>query len=69
MAEKIFIESETLEGTKRDWYELNGTDSGTGVEFNHEVFALCADGTILDCDGCPLECESDYQTIAVRNTL
>lgn len=53
---------------ERMWYELNGTDSGTGIQFNNEEFGVHEDGTILDSEGCPLV-ESDWETIAVRNSV
>lgn len=50
------------------WYELNGTDYGTTVEFECETVGVTDDNRILDCDGIPCT-EGDRNTIAVRNTL
>lgn len=55
-------------GNVRKWYEITGTDVGTNCEFNHQQFALTADGTILDSNGCPMT-ESDHETIAVRRAI
>ena len=49
----------------RDWYELNGVDYGTEIEFNGAVYAVTEDDTILDDGGYPLT-EGDWETIAVR---
>jgi len=57
--------------TTIQWYEVNGEDYGTGIEFEDDVYGVsdCNGETeILDCYGCPLT-ESDYETIAVRNAL
>lgn len=51
-----------------NWYELNGVDYGTNVEFESEVIGVTEDNKILDCDGIPCT-EGDHYTIAVRNTL
>ena len=51
------------------WYALSGTDFGTGYSFeNDAVYGLCADGTIVDRDSCPIA-ESDYRYFAVKNSL
>ncbi len=51
------------------WYEVSGTDSGTGWEFNGvEIVGLTDDNRILDCDGCPVT-PGDLYEIAIRNTL
>lgn len=51
------------------WFDINGTDSGTGWEFDGaETFGLTDDSRVLDCDGCPLT-EGDLQEIAVKNAL
>jgi len=50
------------------WYELNGIDPMTGVEFNKSVYGITEDDTVLSVDGWPLT-EGDYETIAVRNTI
>ncbi len=50
------------------WYELDGADYGTSVEFNSEIVGVTEDDRILDCDGIPYT-EGDYQTIAIRNAL
>ena len=49
------------------WYELNGIDYGTDVEFECDVYGLTVDGDILDCDGAPLY--QGFEKIAVNNTL
>lgn len=52
------------------WFTLSGTDYGTEVEFNDEVFGIEESGDdtrVLDADGGPLT-DSDYTTIAVRKT-
>jgi len=50
------------------WYELHGTDIGTGIEFDGDVYGSTDDDRVLDEDGAPLT-EGDRQTIAVRNTI
>lgn len=48
--------------------ELTGTDYGTGIEFNKDVFGITTDDQIIDCDG--ISCtEGDNVTIAVRNSI
>lgn len=59
--------SKIIENDGREWFELNGTDYGTGCEFNNDLYAVDGD-TILDCDGHPLT-EGDAETVAVRNVL
>jgi len=49
------------------WISIDGTDAGTGIEFNGSVYGIDR-GSILDCDGCALE-DSDWETIAVRNAI
>ena len=57
-------ENGTDNGTR--WIELSGTDSGTGIEFNGDVFGI--DGRrVLDCDGSPLT-DGDYEATAVKNS-
>jgi hypothetical protein len=56
-----------IDNDGRQWFELNGTDYGTGIEFDHDVYGLNGD-TILNADGYPLT-EGDWRTIAVRNTI
>lgn len=62
------IDTDIVEGIERDWFELTGTESGTGYEFSGEIYAITSDDRILNEDGCPLT-EGDNQTIAVRNVL
>ena len=50
------------------WIELTGTDYGTGIEFNKEVFGITADDRIIDCDGIPCT-ECDNTTQSVRNSI
>ena len=50
------------------WVSLNGTDYGTGIFFEDEIFGITDDNRILDCDGCPLTA-GDSIEIAVRNSL
>ena len=50
------------------WYELTGSDFGTGIDFDCESVGLTEYDRILDCDGCPYT-EGDYNTIAIRNML
>jgi len=50
------------------WIELTGTDNGTDVEFEKEVFGITTDNRIIDCDGIPCT-EGDNVTIAVRNSI
>ena len=52
----------------RDWYELYGTDYGTGYKFNGTLWGVTKNNTILDYEGYPQN-ETDIVTIAVRNTL
>ena len=52
----------------RKWYKLNGTDYGTGYEFNNDEFGLCDDGVIIDCDGYPLTDGSNVLA-AVRRAI
>ena len=50
------------------WFTLTGTDTGTGREFDSEVFGISESGsesTVVDADGYPLT-EGDGITIAVR---
>ena len=56
------------ENDGRSWFELNGTDNGTGHEFNSETYGVTKDGEILDADGVPLN-EDDWECIAVLNAL
>ena len=63
------IEKEEIDGKKIEWFRLNGEDTGTGYVFDNEVFGIFADGSLVDSDCCPLECESDYRTIAVKNSI
>ncbi len=58
---------ENVDGGK--CFTLNGTDYGTGYEFEDDTFFLTRDNKILFDDGTPIECESDYVYIAVRNVL
>lgn len=51
------------------WFSLNGEDFGTGVIFENEVFGVYNDGALVDSENYPLDCESDWKTIAVRNSL
>lgn len=51
------------------WFELNGVDAGTGVTFKNETFGITTQNGLVDSESYPLECESDYRTIAVRNSL
>ena len=50
-------------------FTLDGTDYGTGYEFNNDTYFLTSDGGLLFDDGTPIECESDYINIAIRNVL
>jgi len=48
------------------WVSLSGIDSGTGIEFDGDVFGI--DGRrVLDCDGSPLT-DGDHEVIAVKNS-
>lgn len=50
------------------WFELTGSDEGTGREFDGDVFGVVESGKdskIVDCDGCPLTA-GDAQEIAVK---
>ena len=59
-------------GAKIHWFTLDGTDAGTGYDFEWAEYGVCfnPDGstTILDEDGCPVT-EGDRQCIAVRNAI
>jgi len=50
------------------WYSLTGTDYGTGCKFDNDIFGICDDGTIVDCENCPLT-DGDWETIAVDNSI
>lgn len=54
------------------WFELSGTDYGTGYEFNGETYGVVESGSdepvIVDSDNCPLT-DGDVETSAVRNTI
>jgi hypothetical protein len=54
------------------WFELNGTDYGTGYEFNGETYGVVESGSdepvIVNSDNYPLV-DGDVETIAVRNTV
>lgn len=65
MVEKTELEIE--DGVR--WFELTGEDYGTGVVFEKNVYGLTDDNTIVDSENCPIECESDYEAIAVRNNI
>lgn len=54
-----------LENDGRRWFEIDGIDDGTGVEFEHDTYGLTTDGVILDSDGCPIT-PGDSTEIAVR---
>jgi len=62
LAEKMSLE----DGTQ--WYKLNGTDFGTGYEFDNDVYGITEDNVVVDCDNCPIT-EGDFQEIAIRNTI
>ncbi len=47
---------------------LNGEDFGTGVEFDNQEFFVGEDEILFD-DGTPIECESDFLFIAIRNSV
>jgi len=57
---------EVVDGKKR--VILNGEDVGTGVEFENQEFFVGEDEILFD-DGTPVECESDYLAIAIRNSV
>lgn len=69
MATANFLEKDICDGINRNWYVLDGEDHGTGYRFNNDTYAICSDGAVLNADGCSLECESDYEYIAVINTI
>jgi hypothetical protein len=50
------------------WYQLNGRDYGTEVEFTGDIFGVTDGGDILNSDGYP-PTDGDIVTIAVRNTI
>lgn len=56
------------ENDGRQWYLISGLDTGTGYEFENEAYAVCNDGTILDCDGCPIT-DMDTLAVAVENAV
>jgi hypothetical protein len=64
-----FNNQDISDGITRAWYTINGTHQGTGIEFENEIWAKCSDGSILDCDGCPWECESDDTYVAVEDSI
>lgn len=51
------------------WFSLTGIDLGTGIEFNADIFGIYENGDLVDSENRTLECESNYLTIAVRNSL
>jgi len=59
-------------GSTTYWFEISGTDYGTGTdfaEFEGELFGVCESGSevkILDNDGAPLTA-GDRLTIAATN--
>ena len=57
-----------IDNDGRQWFELDGTDYGTGFTFDHAIYGITDDDVILDADGCPLT-EGDIRTIAIRNSI
>lgn len=52
------------------WFRLEGTDYGTGIEFDGEIYGISESGpdsSVVNSDSYPLT-EGDHLTIAVRNT-
>lgn len=73
MATATFIEKSQnwQEETTTYWFELNGEDYGTGIEFDGETFGIAESGPdsqVVDSEGAPLT-DGDHQAIAVRNTV
>ena len=58
---------ETDSKAKISWYEISGTDFGTGFELN-SFYGITADNKILDENGSPLT-DGDTETIAVKKSL
>ena len=53
------------------WFRLNGTDYGTDVDFDSDVYGIAESGpnsSVLNEDGYPLT-EGDHETVAVRNAV
>lgn len=55
-----YIETETVDGIERRWYELSGIDSLVGGEF-----AVLPNGRLLDRDGYPADYLPEYQQRAI----
>jgi hypothetical protein len=53
-------------GNTTYWFRMDGSDAGTGIEFDGAVFGLVEgeDAGIVDADGLPLT-EGDYTHTAV----
>lgn len=49
----------------RFWFRISGTDRGTGICFDADVFGIDGNNSVLDADGCPLS-DGDGIAIAVR---
>lgn len=70
-ATHISTDQDWQDGIAIYWFDLEGTDYGTEVEFNGEMFGIAESdepSKVLDADGAPMT-DSDHVTIAVRNTV
>jgi len=61
------IDSDTVDGITRQWYEIKGTVYGTGLSLDG-IYGVTSDDRILDVDGCPIT-EGDAEYVAVRNAI
>jgi hypothetical protein len=72
MANAIFLSKDQSWATESTtyWFELSGTDYGTNLDFDGDVFGIvesCGEYSVVDCDGCPVT-PGDGIDIAIRNT-
>ena len=72
MAQATYISKDQnwQDETTTYWFELTGTDYGTGYEFNGEKYGVVEDDSMdyVDEDGTPINW-SDNRGVAVRNTV
>ena len=58
--------------TTTEWYQIDGTDYGTGFKFDRDVYgAVCCNEEtpqVVDSDGFPVVA-TDHEAVAVRNAL
>lgn len=70
----IFIEKDQNweDGETTYWYELTGTDKGTGIEFDHETIGVVEsennEPRFLNSEGYPMTL-GDFKTTAAANSI